>query len=58
MYCSLSFCEFNYVEAFKEYEYELLTSTDGIDAMISGWSSHANIIPYECVDLDEEESNG
>jgi hypothetical protein len=52
---SLSFREINYVEAFKEYEYELLPCSEEITSMINEWGSHASINPYNNEDDDEEE---
>ena len=50
---SLSFREVNYVEAFEEYEYELLLSVDGIQSLIQEWGVISNTEHYERHDTDE-----
>jgi hypothetical protein len=50
---SLSFREVNYVEAFEEYEYELLLSNDEGQSLIQEWGVRSNAELYECHDADE-----
>lgn len=50
---SLSFREVNYVEAFEEYEYELLLSNDGGQSLIQEWGVRSNTELYERHDADE-----
>jgi hypothetical protein len=52
---SLSFREINYVEAFKEYEYELLPNSEELTSTINEWGSHARINSYNNNEDDHEE---
>ena len=50
---SLSFREVNYVEAFEEYEYELLLSNDEGQSLIQEWGVRSRTELYERHDADE-----
>ena len=53
---SLSFREVNYVEAFEEYEYELLLSNDEAQSLIQEWGMPSNTELYDRHDQCEIDS--
>lgn len=57
LHCSLLFREINYVEAFEEFEYELLPLSDATKDTVKSWTADGSIIPYLNTE-EERETKG